>query len=276
MTIVRVPATSANLGAGFDSLGLALGRSLELELLTGDDDASIAASDAHPAARAFAAAGGVGSIAVRTDFPPGRGMGFSGAARVAGVVAAAMQRGEPWHDQRASLLEVAARLEGHADNAAASMFGGLVVVAGDRCVRVPSAVNPEIVLWIPERETSTRESRTTLPASMAFGDAVFNLGRAAMFVAAWAAGDFDALRVATEDRWHQQQRLAVVPESAAALEAILAAGAHGAWLSGSGPTIAGLAADAETRLAIETALGTLAVTARVDVVSINHEGTTVR
>jgi homoserine kinase len=275
MTVVRVPATTANLGAGFDALGLALGRVLELEL-DADPTTNDVAHETHPATRAFVAAGGVGSIAVRTDFPPGRGMGFSGAARVAGVVAAAVQRGERWQDERPSLLAHAAELEGHADNAAASMYGGLVVVAGDRCVRVPTDLDPEIVLWIPERETSTKESRATLPASLLFDDAVFNLGRAALFVAAWAAGDSASLRTATEDRWHQTRRLGAVPESAAALEAMREAGAHGAWLSGSGPTVAALAADATTRAAIESALVTLTDHARIDILAVDHEGTTVR
>jgi homoserine kinase len=143
-------------------------------------------------------------------------------------------------------------------------------------VRVPTDLDPEIVLWIPERETSTKESRTTLPASLPFDDAVFNLGRAALFVAAWAAGDSASLRTATEDRWHQTRRLGTVPESAAALDAMREAGAHGAWLSGSGPTVAALAADSATRAAIESALVTLTDHARIDILAVDHEGTTVR
>jgi homoserine kinase len=272
MTTVRVPATTANLGAGFDTLGLALTRALILDLDAADADA---VADSHPASRAFHTAGGEGRIAVHHDFPAGRGMGFSGAARVAGVVAAAVQRGDDWSARRAELLALAAAFEGHSDNAAASMYGGLTVTAGEHCVRVPSPLQPSVILWIPDRETSTKQSRTMLPDEVAFADAVFNIGRSALFVAAWATGDLDVLRAATEDRMHQDRRLAAVPDSAAALAAAVAAGAHGAWLSGSGPTIAALAADAPTRAAVVSALERLP-SGRVDECAIDQEGTTVR
>lgn len=272
MTTVRVPATTANLGAGFDALGLALTRALELDL---DPAASDVVADSHPASRAFHTAGGDGPIGIRHDFPAGRGMGFSGAARVAGVVAAAVQRGDDWRSRRAELLALAAVFEGHSDNAAASMYGGLTVTAGDRCVRVPSPLQPSVILWIPDRETSTKQSRTMLPDEVAFSDAVFNVGRAALFVAAWATGDLDALRIASEDRLHQDRRLAAVPDSAAALAAALAAGAQGAWLSGSGPTVAALAADESTSAGVVDALAHLP-SGRVDECAIDQEGTTVR
>ncbi len=274
MTIVHVPASTANLGAGFDVLGLAFGRGLELEL-DADEKTVGLVSDTHIAKRAFVACGGHGDIAVRTNFPPGRGMGYSGAARVAGAVAAAVQRGDDWQTMRDELLNQAARLDGHADNTAASLYGGLVVVASEECVRVPSGLAPEVVLWIPARETSTKESRSALPESVSLEDAVFNSSRSSLFAAAWAAGDIDALRVATQDRWHQERRLQAVPESAIALRAMQDAGACGAWLSGSGPTIAGLAFDASTRGAIEQALAQLNFDARVEVVAVDEEGTTV-
>lgn len=285
MPTVRVPASTANLGAGFDALGLALGRSLSVDFTAGDSElggglgtdalaTDGAAPESHPAVRAFVAAGGEGSIRVQCDFPPGRGLGFSGAARVAGVVAAAAQRGR-WRERRRELLALAIELEGHADNAAASMYGGLVAVAGETVVQVPSAIDPQVIVWIPGRETSTRASRTGLAASVPFDDAVFNVGRAAVFVAAWSAGDVDALRVATEDRLHQGVRLAHEPASAAALRAAVDAGAHGAWLSGSGPSIAALAADARTRESVVAALHDIDGGARVEVIPIAHEGAAV-
>ncbi len=274
MTVVRAPATTANLGAGFDALGLAVGRSLELGLDAAVTDADVASPE-HPAARAFAAAGGSGAIAVRSDFPPGRGLGFSGAARVAAVIAAAVQRGDDWESHKTELLAAAIDLEGHADNAAASMFGGLVVTAGKRSVRVPAATGfgPSLVVWIPDRETSTKRSRTSLPTTVPFNDAVFNLGRAAMFVAAWSTGTFAALSTATEDRWHQAQRLIEVPDSAAALAALRELGVP-AWLSGSGPTVAALVVDGDAAAACRAVLEPIPA-GRTEVLHIDHVGATV-
>ncbi len=266
MTTIVAPATSANLGPGFDALGLALGRHLRLTL----EPEGAAAEATHPATKAFRAAGGDGPIGVATDFPPGRGMGYSGAARVAGVVAAAVQRGDDWANDRRALCDLAADLEGHADNAAASMYGGCVVAAGDQVVRVPIGFDAEVVLWIPDRETSTRASRGTLPATVPFADAVFNLGRAALLVAAVTTGDTAALSAATEDRLHQDQRLAAVPESAVALAAARRAGAYGAWLSGSGPTVAALCSRGDHARAVADALPTAG--ARVEVVPIDLAG----
>jgi homoserine kinase len=196
----------------------------------------------HPALDAFEAAGGQGPIAVESSIPPGRGLGFSGAARVAGAMAAAVQHGASLDDARTTALEIATALEGHADNVAPSVYGGLVATAGGRVVRVPIPRGPAVVAWIPaERTTSTRGARAALPDQVAFDDAVFNVGRVALLVAALATGDVDSLRTATEDRLHQDQRLARQPESRAAIDAALDTGAWCAWLSGSGPTIVALA-----------------------------------
>jgi homoserine kinase len=134
----------------------------------------------------------------------------------------------------------AGELEGHFDNVAASIYGGVVAVAGGRAVRVPMPRELAVVVWIPDRETPTPSARRLLPAQVPFEDASFNVGRTALLVAALAAGDDDALRVATEDRLHQDLRLARAADTRAAMEAALAAGALAAWLSGSGPTAAAL------------------------------------
>ncbi len=250
MTAVRVPASSANLGAGFDVLGMAL--SLYATVGYGDcpPEATVA-DERHPATIAFRRAGGTGPIWVHSPIPMGRGLGFSGAVRVGGAAAAIVQRdGRLDHEDRREVLAIAADLERHLDNAAASVFGGVVVaVDPDRPVvmQVPlgftSDAEPVVVAWIPNAATtSTERSRSTLPAEVSRTDAVFNLGSVAMFVAACAAGDVGALRRATEDRLHQSVRLARVPHTAAALDAALEAGAWAAWLSGSGPTMAALCA----------------------------------
>ena len=174
--------------------------------------------------------------------PVGRGLGFSGAVRVAGIVAAHAQRfgsdPEAFTAEAATMLALASELEGHADNVAASLHGGVVAVAGGRVVRLPLARSLLVVLWVPDRETSTATARRLLPGHMTFDDAAFNVGRTALLMAALAAGEVDALRTATEDRLHQDRRLSRTRETRVAMEAALGAGAFAAWLSGSGPSAA--------------------------------------
>ena len=135
-------------------------------------------------------------------------------------------------------MRVATELEGHADNAAAALYGGVVAVAGRHVVRIPLARELAVVVWIPEGETATASARRLLPDQVSFDDAVFNVGRTALLVAALAAGAVDAMRVATEDRLHQNRRLARARDTHAAIDAMLDAGAFAAWLSGSGPSAA--------------------------------------
>lgn len=260
MIRVRVPASSANLGPGFDVLGMAL--SLPFELATAEVEGFRAAEATHPAAVAFARLGGSGPLWWRSPIPPGRGLGFSGAARVAGLLVAALQTGIA--DLDTTLLTLATELEGHPDNVAASYLGGVVAAAGGSYVRVPVALEPAVVVWVPPFETGTDHSRRQLPATVPFADAAFNVGRAALLVAALAAGDVAALRTATEDRLHQDVRLAAAPASRAALEAATAAGAWAAWLSGSGPTVAALCAP-EDAARVATALPSGGRVLRLDV-----------
>jgi homoserine kinase len=248
--IVRVPASSANLGPGFDTLGLALSLYLDLSF-EGAGGAGVAdaapTEEEHPGVRAFRQLGGTGPVTISSRIPMGRGLGFSGSARVAGLVAALAQRHGPgFHplDEAEQLLHVATALEGHADNIAPSIFGGVVASAGGHAVRVPLPFEPAVVVWVAPSITSTDQSRAALCPSVPFADAVFNVGRTALLVAALAAGDIHALRTATEDRLHQDQRFARSPGSRVALEAALDAGAWCGWLSGSGPTIAALCAPA--------------------------------
>lgn len=263
--LVRVPASSANLGSAFDAVALAVARYLEVS------DAGEHAPETHPAVRAFRAAGGEGPLSVRAGFPGGRGLGYSGAARVAGLLAAHTQRGRGAWEARADVLRDATRLEGHADNVAASLYGGIVAVAGGRVVRIPLGRDPAVVVWVPDRETATSSARRLLPEQVAFGDAVFNIGRAALLVAALASGETDALRAATEDRLHQDRRLARAPDTRAAIDAMLSAGAWAAWLSGSGPSAAALA-DPERAAKVAAALPE---TGRAFVVALDEDGATV-
>ena len=243
--IVRVPASSANLGPGFDTLGMALSMHAEAGVIDGDMPPGGQRIDQyHPAGVAFRRAGGEGELWVCSPIPVGRGLGFSGAVRVAGVVAAHAQRHGSDSDRLIAelprMLALTTELEGHADNVAASLLGGIVATADGRAVRIPLAFDPAVVVWIPSFTTSTDESRTKLGSEVALSDAVFNIGRTALLVAALAAGDTGALRAATQDRLHQDRRLGAAEPSRAALQAALDAGAWCSWLSGSGPTVAAM------------------------------------
>jgi homoserine kinase len=221
---------------------MALTLHLEAGLDPDEADCTVV-DDGHPTVRAFRDAGGRGDVWVRSPIPMGRGLGFSGAARVAGLVLALVEREGVEADVRAAsseLLAHATELEGHADNVAASLFGGIVATAGGHAVQVPLGVDPVVVVWVPPATTSTRESRTLLPPVVPLDDAVFNLTRTALLVAALAAGEVAALRVATQDRLHQDVRFAASLLSRVALEQALEAGAWCGWLSGSGPSIAAL------------------------------------
>lgn len=275
--IVRVPASSANLGPGFDALGMALSLYAEVAVVAGDDmpESGQIVEPTHPAAVAFARAGGEGRLWVRSPIPSGRGLGFSGAVRVGGVVAAQLQACDDdveraWANRR-EMLRLAAELEGHADNVAASLYGGVIATTGERVVSVPLRLDPAVVVWIPTFATSTEHSRTTLARSIPFADAVFNIGRTALLVAALASGDIDALRDATQDRLHQPMRFGNAEPSRAAHESALAAGAWCAWLSGSGPTVAALCAvdDADALVAQMPGDG------HCKVLRIDHAGVTV-
>lgn len=234
MTTVRAPGSSANLGPGFDALGVALSRYASVS----DEGDGQPCPPGHIARVAYETTGGRGDIWFDFDLPPGRGLGFSGAARAAGAVLGAYQRCGSLEEARAQAYPVVARLEGHGDNAAPSVFGGVQLVAGPVVHRIEVRLDAELVLWVPDAETLTDESRACLPPTVERGDAVFNLSRTALLVCALAEGRGDLLRVATEDRLHQPARLAASPGSRSALRAALDAGALGAWLSGSGPSVA--------------------------------------
>lgn len=243
--VVRVPASSANLGAGFDVLGMAL--SLYADFGTGAMPPDAAGVDEfHPASVAFVAAGGRGPLWIRSSIPMARGLGFSGAVRVGGAALALVQQnsGDPamaLGDEFDQILRISTELEGHGDNAAASLCGGIVASVDGRAIPLrvgPVMAEATVVVWIPEVTTSTDKSRAGLPASVERTAATHNLGRVAQFVIAVEHDDPSLLRGATADQLHQMHRLANVAGASEALEAGVAAGAWCGWLSGSGPTVA--------------------------------------
>ena len=269
---VRVPASSANLGPGFDALGMAL--SLHLEM--GIDDGSAlpefakVIDDSHPSLAAFRHAGGTGNVWVRSVIPMGRGLGFSGAARVAGIVLGHAQRNgkDSLIADRKELLRLSTELEGHPDNVAASLVGGVTASAGGEVVKLPLGFDPAFIAWVPETQTSTEKSRTAIASSIPLPDVVFNIGHTALLMAAFAAGDIAVLREATKDRMHQDVRFASSPNSHEAFKAALATDAWCAWLSGSGPTVGVLCAKADAaRIA-----GLLPKSGASHILNIDHDG----
>jgi homoserine kinase len=254
---VRVPASSANLGPGFDVLGMAL--DLCADVGTGEaPDAALQLDEHHPATIAFTALGGTGPLWIRCSIPMGRGLGFSGAARVGGaalaVVAGAADADAALHQRREEILDVATRLEGHGDNVSASLYGGIVASVGARplALRVgPRFAAASVVAWIPDEVTSTDRSRAELPAAVERSDAVHNLERIVQFVLAVERDDPALLSGATADRLHQPQRLPAVTGASDALLAGTEAGAWCGWLSGSGPTVAFLCPGAASQMVID-------------------------
>jgi len=244
--VVRVPASSANLGAGFDVFGMAL--ALYADVGLGTPPADGRTIDAHhPAQIAFEELGGAGALWLRSSIPMARGLGFSGAVRVAGAALAAVvgsgssASASALAAARPRILDATARLEGHGDNVGASLLGGVVAHVGGRALPMrlgPTLAGASVVAWIPDVTTSTDRSRRALADTVERDAAVHNIGRAVQLALAVERDDPSLLSGATDDRLHQAARLALVPGATQAIEGGVEAGAWCGWLSGSGPTVA--------------------------------------
>ena len=253
---VRVPATSANLGSGFDSLGLALAISVDVTVslhpLEGAKDHPMIAAAfraAYDAAKRTAPA--EVSVALAGGFPVARGLGASAAFRTAGIVAANAMMGEPLSGD--DLLTIGSALETHADNMAPALFGGLQVVVYDgetwHRLAVPIADGLKVVLLVPDFEMPTNQSRRKLPQQLSREDAVFNVGRAALLVSALAQGRWELLDTGTQDKLHQPARAEIFPALFDCFTAAKDGGAHAAYLSGGGSSVAAFATQDEERIA---------------------------
>ncbi len=267
---VQAPATSANMGPGFDCLGIALDIWNTVRVDTGATGFEIhgLGRDELPSgpdnlvARAFQLTCqevGEAVPAVRftctNEIPLGRGLGSSSAAAVAGIVAANELLGRPLDDAR--ILAIASRIEGHPDNSAAALYGGCQVVVhnGDRLITSTVSIPERLsaVLFVPEMPMPTAEARSVLPTEISVQDAVFNMGRVGLLVNALATGDLDLLATATQDRLHQPPRQAIFHPMKVIMRAALDAGAHGAFLSGAGSTILALSSSREMTIGYEMA-----------------------
>lgn len=243
---VRVPASSANLGPGFDVLAAALDVHVELEVAeTGSfgvrTDLPIARDARNLCVRAFATRlePAPFTFTIRSDIPLSGGLGTSAAAYVAGLVAAdALAEGERGAAERhGRLLAEAARLEGHPDNAAAALLGGFVVCAGEMAVRLDPPPGLAAVLVVPDEAVRTAKARAALPPEVPLPEAVFNVAHASLLVLGLERGDLDLVARGLADRLHQPRRAPLFPRSAALLERAPGLGALGATISGAGPSV---------------------------------------
>jgi homoserine kinase len=292
MIVARVPATSANLGPGFDCFGLALRLHNDVALepdapfgveVLGEGAESLPRDRSNLVARTVARyfdligrpAPGC-RIRLTNRIPMTGGLGSSSTALVGGLLAANHLAGQPLN--REELLRIAAELEGHPDNVAPAMLGGLVVsvLDGKQLTTVPISLPAGLraVLYLPKFSTSTREARRLLPSRVSHHDAAFNVGRAALFVAAFAANRLDLLRIATEDRLHQPYRQVLFPSMPRLIGAALNAGALGAWLSGSGSALLALTRGSEAAVAaaFDAAARANGVAGRATVVDLETDG----
>jgi len=237
--VVRVPASSANLGPGYDVLAAALELELELEVeetgsfSVSSDVAGLPLDRDNLCVRAFErlhSADGV-RFTIRSEIPPAAGLGSSAAAIVAGLCAA-----DHMYELDAPLFELALELEGHPDNVAAALLGGFVITAGEP-VRLDPPAGLEGVLAIPDFEVPTAAARAALPASVALGDAVHNVGQVSLLVLGLSRGDLSLIGRGLADALHQPPRRSLYPRSMELVEAAPWLGALGATISGAGPTV---------------------------------------
>jgi homoserine kinase len=274
----RVPASSANLGPGFDVLALALDLYVEVDVepaprltvrATGEGS-DLAADATHLAATVAIDVTGHDRLAitVRSDIPVARGLGSSAALAVAAAAAAGSS--DP--------LAVAARIDGHPENAAASMVGGLVaattVKGAVRAVRMPLDGGLVFVALVPNRSLSTSRARHALPQQVARTDATFNLGRMSLLLAGLADRAL-LIREATEDRLHQDYRSPMFPEAPQLLARLVTAGALASCWSGAGPTLLGICDGAEAesvRTKAEAAMAEIGVSGRAMLLRPDLEG----
>ncbi|HEV2752846.1 MAG TPA: homoserine kinase [Solirubrobacteraceae bacterium] len=237
--LVRVPASSANLGPGFDSFAAALALHVDLEVVeTGsfavETDLAIARDRDNLVVRGFEALRPCDDFTFRiaSQVPLSGGLGSSAAAYLAGLLAA-----DSFFELGADVLGEASRLEGHTDNAAAALLGGMVVCADGEAFRLDPPPELEAVLVVPHEAVQTAQARAALPAEVPMADAVHNVAHGALLMLGLARGDWDLITRGLTDRLHQPHRAHLYPRTADLVARARALGALGATVSGAGPTV---------------------------------------
>ena len=238
--MVRVPASTANLGPGYDCLAAALSLNLELEVEeTGEffvhtDVPGVPVDRSNLCVRAFEALHPADGLAfhIRSEIPVGAGLGSSAAAIVAGLVAA-----DHLYELDAPIFEVARELEGHPDNVAAAIRGGFVICTADGADRFEPPPGIEGVIAIPPDPVPTEAARAALPEEVPLADAVHNVGHTALLVLGLQRNDLDLVARGLEDRLHQPRRESLYPRSMELVRNAQELGAVGASISGAGPTV---------------------------------------
>lgn len=255
---IKVPASTANLGPGFDTLGMALSLYAWIEMkpaeqtqfhlhgtqLTGlkSDKSNLI----YEVAQSVFNEAGVSvpeiEVSMYSDIPLTRGLGSSASAIVGALVAANTLIGSPL--DQAKLFDMATALEKHPDNVGASLYGGIITAAWDGqhadYLRIEPPDNLEVLVAIPNFQLSTSKARQALPDEVSMGDAIYNISRTSLLTAALSAGRLDLIAAAMKDRLHQPYRASLVPGMSRILEEAIEHGALGAALSGAGPTILAL------------------------------------
>lgn len=307
---VTVPATTANLGPGFDSLGMALDLWNQFELtivpsakgrerkeglrlvdvvVEGEGAEALPLDADNLVFKAFLAGfegeqPPQGEVALRVvnRVPLSSGLGSSATAIVGGLAAANALRRQRLSLKR--LIELATEIEGHPDNVAPAVLGGLVVSVAEKdgsvcSLSIPLPQELWVCVAVPDFYLNTDYSRARLPERVSRADAVFNLSRSALWIAAMVRGDLEALGIATQDALHQPYRSALIPGLEDVFEAALKAGALGVALSGSGPSVAAFCRGADGEAigeAMRRAFRKVGVTARTWIVRPATQGATVR
>ena len=269
MLKMTVPASSANLGAGFDSLGLALTLYNRVWMEEADgcriESADGVAIPTDESNMIYQTAKGLYErcgrpfhglhIRQENNIPMTRGLGSSSACLVAGLLGANTLLGCPLSEE--DLADLAAELEGHPDNTAPALLGGLVtaVMEGGRVytVSVPVSENIRFAVFIPDFELKTEVARAALPEQVSRADAVYNLSRAALMTASLCKGDFSHLRVAVQDRLHQPYRFPMSPGAEQVFYIAYGLGAHAVAISGAGPSILAVIDSADAAFAEKAA-----------------------
>lgn len=253
MINLRIPATSANLGAGFDALGLALSyynyvnmeesdgchiRSLDGTEIPSDESNLIY----HTAKTVYDICGkpfkGL-TIEQTNNIPMARGLGSSSACIIAGLVGANKLMGEPLSLDET--VDLSAQIEGHPDNTAPALLGGIVTAVFDgrqvHWVKQEVFTTLKFIVVVPDFELKTEEARACLPKEIPHKDAVYNLSRAALFSASLLTGKYENLRTAVDDKLHQPYRIALIPHAQEVFDTAYSLGAYAVYISGAGPSI---------------------------------------